>query len=405
MYFGVLIAFLFGANPSIAQSTYSEFISEDSIELKVELALNLWSNYSRNSIDSLKIISNILSSNPNLGDFGKGISLRSLGGYSIRSGDIEEGVEFLKDALYYFVETNADDQVSEVYNDLGNAYNLTGDYRTAAKYYSASLIQGKRASDVTASYNGMIGLGKVFYAIGDEELGMKLISIFLSKSLRDAKFESAANACAYMGMVYMSDDEPDLMKAYFKRSLIYAEDSESLSIISNAKNNQAILYFTEGKIDSALILFEDALELRVTYGQNKSIIESYFNLGGYYLETEDYELSEEYFNESLRLAEENNFLPDHLDALLSLEELYLLQKMDGDERLSGLRVEIKRVGDLIKKNSKIDESIYKIAMTFEEPAKELFETKPKSLLTMTSMGAVALILIILVFLRIDRSLI
>ena len=143
----------------------------------------------------------------------------------------------------------------------------------------------------------------------------------------------------------------------------------------------------------------------MTYGHNKSIIESYFNLGGYYLEIEDYELSEEYFNKSLRLAEENNFLPDHLDALLSLEELYLLQKMDGDERLSGLRVEIKRVGDLIKKNSKIDESIYKIAMTFEEPAKELFETKPKSLLTMTSVGAVALILIILVFLRIDRSLI
>jgi len=404
MYLGSLIASLLSVDNSCAQSTYSDFINEDSIELKVEHALNLWSYYTRNSIDSLKIVSIELDALPNISGTGSAISKLNLGSYYVRGGQINKGIELLKNVRLMAVADRNLNLLSDIDNALGNALSSSGSYRLAANYYMSSMVIGYCSTEETSSFNGMMGLGRIFYAAGDTLLAIKLASIYLARSLKLNRFEAGADACAFLGMLHDERSDHDLSNSYYRRSLIYSEESNSISHRASATTNQAILYFTQGQMDSSLMFFQKALELRVKFGQKKSIIESYFNLGEYYLKTGEHKLSEEYYNKSLNLAEENAYLPDQLDALVLLEQLSLLQN-DDDQKLSGIRMEIKRLQELIEQNSEIDNSIYSIAMTFEEPVKELFETKSKSLLNINTVGAASLILICLIFLRIDRRLI
>ncbi|MFT5859760.1 MAG: tetratricopeptide (TPR) repeat protein [Flavobacteriaceae bacterium] len=404
IYLVAVIALLSMGDKSFAQSTYSDFISEDSMELKVEHALNLWNYYTRNCTDSLKVLSVDVAKITHLSKTGVAASQLCLGSYYVRGGELEVGINYLKNARAILaVEANMN-LLSDVDNTLANAFNLLGNYRVAAKYYMLSLITGHRSPESTSSFNGLIGLGKVFCSVGDTLLGVRLISIYLAKSIYSNKFESASNACAYLAVIVDQNEDSELAMAYLRRSLVYSRETNSVSHKASAVNNRAILYFSEGKMDSSLVFFERALELRMKFGQKKSIIESYFNLGEYYLKIEDYNRSEEFLNKSLILAEENGFLPDHLDALVLLEQLYLLSN-DIDESLKGVQLELKRVRGLINQNSEIDKSIYSIAMTFEEPVKELFETKPKTLLNMKTVGAICLILLCLIFLKINKRLI
>ena len=178
----------------MAQSVYTQFLKEDSVELKIQLSLDLWKYFTRNNIDSLKIVGIQVGAIDNVTDFGKGISCLILGSYYVRTGRYEYGTELLKKARISIVKRKDFQLLSEVDNTLGNALQLSGNYRLAAKYYTSSLMIGQVSSDESASFNGLIGLGKVFCSIENSVVGKKLISIYLSRALAMGKMEAAADA-------------------------------------------------------------------------------------------------------------------------------------------------------------------------------------------------------------------
>ncbi len=396
-----LVTFFLWTLIGFSQSNYKEFLRGESQERKLELSLEMWNYYIRNDIDSLNIrVSSSDQSTVNLLIF-KASMLRNLGSYNVRSGYIPEGLDLLLKARKIFTVSNELVLLSETENEIANAYFVSANYTKASRMYLSSIQIGKKSDDNTAGLSAMLSLGKLFCTVGDTILGIKLCAVALSQLLVYDKFETSSDACSFLGMIYSELQEGELMRAYYTRSLIYSEQAKSKSNMANALNNQAILKFSSNDLDSSLILFRKALELRLEFGQRRSIIESYFNIGGFYLETEQFDSSEVNLNHSLRIAEEVNFLPDHLDALISLQELYILRD-DREIELIKVELEIDRVSKIIKQNSIIDIEVYKTASKFEEKIKELYETKPKPLLSIVNLGGICLILSILLLFRANR---
>ncbi|MFT5778787.1 MAG: tetratricopeptide (TPR) repeat protein [Crocinitomicaceae bacterium] len=383
-----------------SQVTYEQFVLEKDSSRLLYFCRELNTYYLRNSLDTVKIISMSMLSSTQTNECGKNFGSRYIGSYHLRKGNLEKATQCLAESRNYFAKCDLRSFKSETENELGNAFNLLGNYNLAAKFYIASIISGEESSDETAAFNGMIGLGKVFCASGDTSSGIRLVSVFLSKALRHDKFESSADACAYLGMIYGEQGEVELMKAYYRRSMRYAKESKSKTHLANSLNNEAILMFIDNKYDSSLVLFTNALKLRKEVGQQKAIIESYFNIGGFYLERGGYDQAEINFLKSHQMAEEFSLLPDELDALLSLEELYLILGKEDD--VSKMKNEIRRVRNLLNEHRNIDDDIFQMALKFEEHAVSEFKVKPEPIITTPIIGGGSLLLLLLLLLRRDR---
>ena len=130
------------------------------------------------------------------------------------------------------------------------------------------------------------------------------------------KYESAADAYAYLGMIEMDRENMDLSREYYKKSIVFSGQSQiqrlTLHMLITIKR---FLHFNLGEMDSSLMYFEKSLRLRERINHKKGIIESYFNLGILYMETGDAHNAYINLNKSTELAKKYEFKGDELDAL------------------------------------------------------------------------------------------
>lgn len=360
---------------SRAQSfSYEEYRSEkDSIRLR-EMGLDAWSYFIRNNVDSLKLIGTELTNSKFHSMYPVG--LINMGSYHIRTNDIPKGIELLQEARDIFSREKSIVLLSETETELGNAYFLKGDYNLSSRYYFASMVHGANLADLTASYNGMIGFGKTICATGDTIQGVRFVREYLERCLRDEKFESASDACGFLGMIAGLDGKTELMSAYYRRGNVYAGRSDSKAHLANAYTNKAIDFFTKSKIDSAEILFKQALDVRKKVGASQPITEGYYNLAILNIETGKFDEAQKYALLGEKLSEEAGILSWQLDCLLLLKEIAENQKRFED--IEPIQVEIDRIRAELDLMGNVDGDILSLAVEFTS----LEERYPKDSRTM-----------------------
>jgi len=303
-----------------AQHTYSSYQAEENMARKASAGLYLWNQYLRNDLDSLKILGvDLLLAAAEEGDaFAKAVGEQALGSYQIRSGNLEKGIFHLQEARRFYMKREDYDQLTVTYNELGNARFLQGKYHEAIKMYLSSLRFGALAPDPTSAFSAKIGLGKAYVAIGDTAVGLKTIENYKEQAAQVRKFESVADAYAYMGEVEMERNAA-LSKEYYEKSIIFSIKSKSKAHLSHAYNNKAIVLFNLGDLDSSLFYFNKALELRKTLKHHKGIVESYYNLASFYQEQGKLQMALKYYELSTKEAREFGFNGDESDALLEIK--------------------------------------------------------------------------------------
>lgn len=331
--------------PVLGQVSYSEFQAESDPGRKAGIGLELWNYYLRNDLDSLKIlgVELMLFAAEEGHPFSKAVGQQALGSYLIRHGEIKKGLYHLNEAKNYYTQREDYDQVSIAYNELGNARFLQGKYHESIKMYLSSLKYGSMAPDVTNAFNAKIGLGKAYVAGGDTAVGIQTIIEYKDKAAQHRKFESVADAYAYLGEVEM-ERNLTLSKDYYEKSIVFSQKSNSLVHLSHAYNNSAILFFNLGLNDSSLIYFQKALEIRLKMKHFKAVAESYYNLGYYYQALDNLQDALKYFEMSARVARENGMKGDERDALLEVkvicEQLRLYRLGEVEDRIAQLEKSI-----------------------------------------------------------------
>lgn len=306
-----------------AQPDYNDFTVEKDIQVKADMGVEFWNHYLRNSLDSLKMsaLDLMLASSEADNEFGLAVGHRSLGSYLIRSGQVSRGISHLKIAKKYFELKENNVLLSETWNEIGNGHRLSGKYKDAIDAYKESLKFGKLSNDPTAAFSAEYGMGNAYLELGDTSSAVTLLHRYKNEALKRLKFEAVADAYAILGMVAMNEGNMLLSKEYYAKSIAFSAKSNSKAHLSHALNNKAILHFNIGELDSCLFYFKESLELREKLKHTKGVIESYFNIGSFYMETENWSLAEENFRYSAEIAEMSGFNIDQRDALEVLSEI------------------------------------------------------------------------------------
>jgi len=354
-----LILFIVACCPKTGhgQVTYEAFIQEQKIEQKVTMGLELWNEYMRGDMDSLKVtaVELLLFSIEKKSDFGTAVGRRILGSYLIRSGQIDHGLECLIQGKNYFEKKEDATITSEIYNEMGHALLLKGEFKEAIKAYQTSVKFGKQSTDKTAVYNGKLGMGKAYVAIGDTNVGITLIQHYKDRAIQDSKYEAASDAFAYLGMVEHDRGNLELGNEYYLKSQGYSKKSSSAIHLSHSYTNLAIVKFNQDDQDSALIYFNKSLELRVLLNNKKAIVEGLYNLGSFYDGIADSTLAILHFEKSRAFSAKNGMIVDQVDALIEL--IRLSEKTASLQRLNKLQKEKDSLSGILETQSGISDDI------------------------------------------------
>ena len=338
-----LISFQFGFTQNL-NNTSNKF-SEKEIQEAATQSLENWNYYLRNNLDSLKsdAVQIMMLGYEGENDFAINIGKRSLGSYLIRTGQQLKGIEYLKTANSYFERRENFVIQTEILNEIGNGYLYNGKPIEAEKFYLKSLKCGKKSPDPTSAFLAEVNLAQAYINIGNNDKAEAILQHYKTESLKRSKFEAVSSAYALLGTIAGLKSNFPLAKEYYRKSADFGFKSKATSLIAQAYNNMAIVFFQENNTNESLNYFQKALDLRIQTKNAKSISESYYNLGDYYSGVENYNEALIFYTKSEEYSKKMKLVKEELDAILAISEVYKTQN-----KWEQAYQEMKKVVDLQK---------------------------------------------------------
>ncbi len=316
-------------------SSFKAFNSTNSIDEKTRRALELWEYYLRNDVDSLQILATELAKTKDRNAFSLAVSKRIFGCYQVRKGQINGGINLLKESKNYFLSIGDMQLLCEELNELGIAYYLQGDLETAAFYFKSSLTTGAQSPKETDVILAEVNLAKVFIAKKDFKQATAILNHYVFTAKEFKKWEAVANAYSVLADVQLNLGNYSKAKIYCEKQLRFAKKGNALNLKINALNNQALIFFFEGKPTEALSLFKQILSIRKKQDIPSKIYDAYYNLASFYVDVNP-DLANQYIDSCQIVAKIGGYLQLELEALKfkrdELKELNLSKEITALEK-------------------------------------------------------------------------
>ncbi len=331
-----LSCFVILCNPlSFGQNKYdfSSFKNEKNHLRKAKMALELSQEYVRYNIDSLKILAKELKKSSNKNAFTRAISCRILGIYEVRKGDFSNGIVLLKAAKNYSLSMQDLELLTSDMNELGNAYFLKGDFKTAEFYYKTSLDIGEDSPNETDAFLALVNLARIHILQKKYSEAKQELEKYIFLATKNEKWEAVANAYAVFADLALEQKNNKLAKLYCENSFSFSNKTMKSYFYLNALTNKAIIFFLSNEKKQALELFQKILRDRKTENIPHKIFEAYFNLADYFWYF-DKLVSKTYIDSCTQLAKKQGLLGLELEAIeFKIEKLKLIQFKDAKAKL------------------------------------------------------------------------
>ena len=297
------------------------------------MALELSQEYVRYNIDSLKILAEELKKSSNKNAFTRAISCRILGIYEVRKGDFSNGILLLKAAKNYSLSMQDLELLTSDMNELGNAYFLKGDFKTAEFYYKTSLDIGEDSPNETDAFLALVNLARIHILQKKLIAAKEELELYIFLATKNEKWEAVANAYAVFADLALAQDNYELAKLYCEKSFSASNKTIKSYFYLNVLTNKALIYFLSNEKKQALELFQKILRDRKAENIPYKIFDAYFNLAGYFVES-DKNLSEKYSDSCLQLAKKQGLLGLELEAIeFKIDELKLMEFKEAKAKL------------------------------------------------------------------------
>jgi len=320
---------------SFGQNKYdfSSFKTEKNHLRKAKMALELSQEYVRYNIDSLKILAEELKKSKNKNAFTRAISCRILGIYEVRKGDFNNGIVLLKAAKNYSLSMQDLELLTSDVNELGNAYFLKGDFKTAEFYYKTSLDIGEDSPNETDAFLALVNLARIHILQKKYSEAKQELEKYIFLATKNEKWEAVANAYAVFADLALEQKNNKLAKLYCENSFSFSNKTMKSYFYLNALTNKAIIFFLSNEKKQALELFQKILRDRKTENIPHKIFEAYFNLADYFWYF-DKLVSKTYIDSCTQLAKKQGLLGLELEAIeFKIEKLKLIQFKDAKAKL------------------------------------------------------------------------
>ncbi|WP_430931307.1 tetratricopeptide repeat-containing sensor histidine kinase [Saccharicrinis sp. 156] len=209
-----------------------------------------------------------------------------------------------------------------LYGILGQAHYFTGDHQKAIDGHLKALKLCDDFSLDSLKPKIFIDLSNVHIRLGNWGTVQKYLHQAIHQSKEFGQTEFFTKASSNLGMVYGMQNKTDSALIMFESALdAYGRDSSILSV-SKIYNNLGVVY--ERKLDNtnAYIHYKKALEIAQAVNDKASVAIGYQNVGHALSKLERYHDAMEYFQKGLQLSRELNYRDIERDGLYNLSVLY-----------------------------------------------------------------------------------
>ncbi len=192
----------------------------------------------------------------------------------------------------------------DVYNQIGNVYNLTDQYIKAFHNYDKAAIYYK----ISNHLRGLAIINNNKSTIEQKQGNLEnAINYLLEANLYFARVnDSLVLSSTYnnIGNVYSGLGDSELAKEYYIKSINLKRKNKSKKIGASL-NNLALLYIDLKKLDSAKVLIEESLLINKKDNNALGIASAYNRLGLIALTNKDYKKSKKYYDSSYIAAKKS----------------------------------------------------------------------------------------------------
>ena len=197
----------------------------------------------------------------------------------------EPSILYFNDALNLALQTSDSIQIAYVYNNLGDAFYLTGNVVLANEYSGKSLRLFERLNHQLGIAYGLINLGQVDRV--NENYVASLDCFFRAIKIRSQIGDSLGFASAHLevAQTYLAmNKQHDAMK-YFRKSWHLHEEVDNKRYMALSLQGIGDVFFNTGRYDSAMVYFQRALTLNKERYYPTGIIQSQVGIARIYGKT------------------------------------------------------------------------------------------------------------------------
>jgi adenylate cyclase len=187
----------------------------------------------------------------------------NLGHLFLQSGDLAKALDHYTQALGLSRKTGRQEEVALGQMNIGNVYERMGDFARAVEFYRKAIAAFETIGEKgnIAKCLNMIGMAQMYSGNLDEALKRFEESAALSEKIGDAIIQS--KALGNVGLVYVQMWQLGKARELFEQSLAIAQVTGEPQQIMAMKNNIGDVHLFQGKLNLAIQLHLEALELSV----------------------------------------------------------------------------------------------------------------------------------------------
>ena len=246
-----------------------------------------------NFIDSLE---NLLQTNPP--DSIKFKALREVA-YAYQPIDVDKSIDYAELLL-----ASSQQKGNNLYSGL--AYNLLAEsysdknysFDTITNTFKKGLIEAEKANYPRLKAQLYNNMGLSYEKFGQIEKALDLYQKAYTILDEMGDMRTAVRILGNMAVVFNGNNDTISAKTYYLKAIEYATNIDDQIMVSQLGNNLANIYFEQKLIDSALVLYEKALEINQEAQNDYFTALSLANIGKVNIYKKQFEIAENYLIKS-----------------------------------------------------------------------------------------------------------
>jgi tetratricopeptide (TPR) repeat protein len=254
-------------------------------------------------------------------------------GYSVPLTLLEPHLRIVTEAAL----SREDENSARLGYELGYHLYLTGDYKSAKRYFENALelfqnIEGENGKNVRGTLNALGILSRTLGNFDAAKYCYYRVINMLEQEHEQDRYGMAA-VLNNLGMLLQQQENYSEALEYYKRALVIYEDKPEKDNLPVAVtlNNIGLLLHEQGALEEAKTYYEQALKIRadILGDYHQRTAETIQNIGGIYSHQGNYELAKQYYQRALDIYR-TVLREDHPDIARTLHNLAGTLKSEGD---------------------------------------------------------------------------
>ncbi len=236
----------------------------------------------------------------------------------------DEAIEYSQEAESLAEKLGFTEGLAQAYKTLGLGAYMQGSYADAIRQWELALeIYEQSGNDLMAA-NILSNLGSTYYTTGNsvEAIEYSIRALKVAEEMGDS--ERIATLLNTIGLVY--SEQPanlDDARSYYLRSKEIAEAIGYDDLVGVSYLNLGGLYMQKEEYDSALFFFQESLTV---LSSNIDISTSLTFMGNIYSQKEDYSMALQFYQDGFELAKLEDAKREEVTSLLGMASVYESQE-------------------------------------------------------------------------------